>query len=81
MNFNTMTSAINHALDTVEARGLTTCDNERMHSIGFGPCKPTVGNTNRYTLQLFKGETQIKQYLHIQVFAKETCYELNFYVS
>ncbi len=81
---DTLTSAVNAAISQAESKGYSLDDDDTFTQIGAGPAKPSKGKTNRYSLKLFKGDKQVKEHLHIQVYNRGTdrnTFELNAYIS
>jgi hypothetical protein len=47
----------------------------------MGPRKPTEGETNRFSITLFKDGKEQRKMLHIQVYGMNKKYELNCYIN
>jgi len=81
---DSLTSAVREVEDNIRRQGYEFDPEDVEQKVGFGPSKPTNGNTNSYHVQILKdGEPQKKQ-VHFQVYDRGTdrnTYELNMYVS
>jgi hypothetical protein len=75
------TSAINTALEYAEKFGYQYNKDETFTKIGMGPRKPTEGETNRFSITLFKDGKEQRKMLHIQVYGMNKKYELNCYIN
>ncbi len=78
---NSYTSAINNALEYAEGQGYTYDKEETATKIGAGPRKPDEGDTNRFSITLYKDDKEQKKALQIQVYGMRDKYELNAYIS
>jgi hypothetical protein len=78
---DTYTSAINAALEYAEKFGYQYNKDETFTKIGTGPRKPTEGETNRFSITLFKDGKEQRKMLHIQVYGMNKKYELNCYIN
>lgn len=80
---NTLTSAIQTAEQWAEKQGYTIDKEEMGEKIGLGPAKPKRGDTNKYTISLYKNDKLQKKALQIQVYNRGTSsneFELNMYI-
>lgn len=78
---NSYTSAINAALEYAEMQGYSYDQEEVANQIGLGPKKPSEGQTNRFTITLYKNGVESKKALQIQVYGMREKYELNCYIA
>ena len=78
----TYTSAIKTALKYANIRGYEYDEDEVATRVGFGPRKPDAGNTNKFTITLYKDGKELRKTLQIQVYGMESGnYELNTYIA
>ena len=81
---NSFTLAIQAAEKVATDAGYTVDKEEWAQEIGLGKPKPSKGDTNKYSLSLFKNDKEQKKKLHIQVYNRGTTsneFELNCYIS
>jgi hypothetical protein len=78
---NSFSSAVQTAQQYVEARGYTLDEQEWFNRISTGPRKPQEGETNSYTLTLYKDGKEQRKSFHIQIYGMRDRYELNAYIS
>jgi hypothetical protein len=78
---NTYTSAITAAKAYAEKQGYEINDDDSFRKIGMGPRKPSEGKTNRFSIELSKGDKVQRKQLHIQVYGMKNKYELNCYIG
>ena len=78
---NTFSSAVQTAADYAKNFGYTLNDDEWFTKIGNGPKKPSEGETNRYSLTLYKDGKEQRKMLHIQIYGMRNKYELNAYIN
>lgn len=81
---DTYTSAIQAAEDYAVKQGYEIDQEEMSNKIGLGPAKPKGGQTNKFTITLYKNGKEQRKALHIQVYNRETNgneFELNTYIS
>jgi len=75
-------TAVQYARKEVEKQGYEIDDEEWFRKVGSGPKKPSVGKTNKYSIDLMKNDKDAKQKLNMQVYGMDNGkYELNMYVS
>jgi hypothetical protein len=75
-------TAVQYARKEVEKQGYEIDDEEWFRKVGSGPKKPSVGKTNKYSIDLMKNDKDVKQKLNMQVYGMDNGkYELNMYVS
>jgi hypothetical protein len=88
----TYTSAIYAVEAYVKSKGFLLDKEEMASTVGFGPKKPGVGKTNKFTLRLYKNQEAldnmkpIKKAVHFQIYGMGSGYivdryELNLYIS
>lgn len=80
---NSYTSAIQEAESFAIKKGYELDKEEWAEKIGLGKPKPQEGDTNKFSLTLFKDGKEQKKMLQIQVFNRGTnvnSYELNMYI-
>lgn len=78
---NTFSSAVQTAQQYAESKGYTIDENEWFNSVATGPKKPKEGQTNRYSISLYKDGKEQRKALHIQVYGMKNGYELNTYIA
>jgi hypothetical protein len=78
---NSYTSAVNTALDYAESQGYTYDKDETFTTIGLGNRKPQEGDTNKFTITLYKNGKEQKKALQIQIYGMGNRYELNTYIA
>lgn len=79
--YPTFSAAVQAAAEYALSKGYSINDDQWFQTISTGPKKPSEGQTNRYSIELFKdGKIQKKQ-LHIQVYGMSNNYELNAYIA
>ncbi len=78
---NTFSSAVQTAGEYAKSKGYELNDDEWFNTIATGPKKPQEGETNRYTLTLYKDGKEQRKALHIQVYGMKNKYELNTYIA
>lgn len=78
---NTFSSAVQTAADYARNFGYELNDDEWFNKITTGPKKPNEGETNRYSLSLYKDGKEQRKMLHIQVYGMKNKYELNAYIG
>lgn len=78
---NTFSSAVQTAGEYAKSKGYELNDDEWFNTIATGPKKPQEGETNKYTLTLYKNGKEQKKALHIQVYGMKNKYELNTYIA
>jgi hypothetical protein len=78
---NTFSSAVQTALAYAESKGYTVNEDEWFNSIATGPKRPKEGDTNRYSLALYKDGVEQRKTLNIQVYGMGNKYELNAYIA
>lgn len=78
---NTFSSAVQTAQQYAESKGYNVNEDEWFNSIATGPKKPKEGETNRYSISLYKDGKLQKKHLHIQVYGMVNKYELNAYIA
>ena len=78
---NTFSSAVQTAAEYAEKKGYTINDDEWFNTVATGPKKPSEGQTNRYTITLYKDGKEQKKSLHIQIYGMKNKYELNAYIA
>ncbi len=78
---NTFSSAVQAARAFADAKGYTIEDGEWDFRVTTGPAKPSVGRTNRYSLELVRNGVVQRKMLHIQVYGLDNSYELNAYIN
>ncbi len=80
-----LTDAVQAVEKYIADQGFTVSDDEMMHQVGFGPAKPTPGNTNKYSLELTKAGKLTRKMAHFQVYNRgydiANNMELNLYIS
>lgn len=77
----TFSSAVQTAKQMAEDKGYQISEEDWFTNIATGPRKPQTGQTNRYTLPLYKDGKEQRKALHIQVYGMQHNYELNAYIS
>jgi len=81
---DSLTSAVQEVEDNVRRQGYEVDPEDIAQKVGFGPRKPTNGETNKYHVKLLKDGEPQKKMVHFQVYDRGTnrnTYELNMYVS
>ncbi len=90
---DTYTSAVQEAEKYANRKGFVLDDNEMFDTVGTGPRKPAAGNTNRFSVKLYKGKKNLeagkpeRKWLHFQVYGiggkyiSADAYELNAYIG
>lgn len=78
---NTFASAVQTASEYATKLGYTINDDEWFTKIATGPKKPSEGETNRYSLSLYKDGKEQRKMLQIQVYGMRNKYELNAYIN
>ena len=78
---NNYSSAIDEALDYAKSKGYEPDADDVWNKISMGNKKPKEGDTNRFTITLFKDGKEQKKSLQIQVYGMKNKYELNAYIS
>ena len=78
---NTFSSAVQTAGEYAKSKGYELNDDEWFNTISTGPRKPQEGETNRYTLSLYKDGKEQRKALHIQVYGMKNKFELNTYIA
>lgn len=77
-------SSYTSAVQEVEAyavkNGYTLDDEQMAQDIGLGPAKPKNGKTNKFHLDIYKGDKLQKKKLQVQIYGDEGRFELNMYV-
>lgn len=82
---NTLTACVQEMEKYATKKGYHLDKEEMADEIGMGPAKPKSGNTNKYTLTLYKNDVNQKKAIHFQVYNRGVKsgneYELNVYIS
>jgi len=78
---DTFSSAVQTAGEYAEKFGFQISDDEWFNKISTGPKKPNEGETNRYSLSLYKNGKEQRKTLNIQVYGMRNKYELNTYIA
>lgn len=81
--YNTYSGALSSARDFYESKGYFVSDSEWFINVSTGKPKPSVGFTNRISLEVLKNGKLIRKCLHIQVYNRGTSskeFELNHYL-
>ncbi len=78
---NTFSSAVQTAGEYAKSKGYELNDDEWFNTIATGPKRPQEGQTNRYSLTLYRDGKEQRKALHIQVYGMKNKYELNTYIS
>ena len=78
---NTFSAAVQTAQQYAESKGYTIDENEWFNSVATGPKRPKEGQTNRYSISLYKDGKEQRKNLHIQVYGMGERYELNTYIA
>lgn len=78
---NSYTSAIDTALDYAKSKGYEPDADDVWNKISTGKKKPQEGETNRFSITLFKDGKEQKKSLNIQVYGMKEKYELNVYIN
>lgn len=78
---NSYSSAIDAALDYAKSKGYEPDADDVWNKISMGNKKPKEGDTNRFTITLFKDGKEQKKSLQIQVYGMKNKYELNAYIN
>lgn len=78
---NTFSSAVQTALQYAESKGYTINEDEWFDTVSVGPKRPSEGQTNRYSISLYKDGVIQRKALHIQVYGMGDKYELNAYIA
>jgi len=78
-------SAVTAALENIENQGFNYSKEEVWDKISTGPAKPKEGVTNKFTLTLFKKDSEgnlvsQRKAAHIQIYGMGARYELNTYL-
>jgi hypothetical protein len=76
----TYSAAIEAALNYATDNGYTYDKDEVFREIGLGPRKPQEGQTNKFSITLYKDGKEQKKALQIQVYGMTQTYELNVYI-
>ena len=75
-------AAIDQVIKFAEKNGYSISDEEVFQQISTGPTKPKAGKTNRFSLELMKGDKVQKKALQVQIYGQESgMFELNMYIS
>lgn len=81
---DSLTSAVQEVEDNIRRQGYEFDPEDIAQKVGFGPRKPTNGETNKYHVEILKDGKPQRKMVHFQVFDRGTernTYELNMYVS
>lgn len=78
---NTFSAAVQTAQQYAESKGYTIDENEWFNSVATGPKRPKEGQTNRYSISLYKDGKLQRKNLHFQVYGMGERYELNTYIA
>jgi hypothetical protein len=78
---NSYSSAIDEALDYAKSKGYEPDADDVWNEISMGKKKPKEGDTNRFSIKLFKDGKEQKKALQIQVYGMKNKYELNAYIN
>ena len=83
--YPSLTSAVRAVEKYIADRGFTVTADELTNVVGFGPAKPTPGNTNKYHLEISKNGKIQRKKAHFQVYNRGyeigNNMELNLYIS
>lgn len=79
--FNSFSEAVQAAAGYAESKGFDINEDEWFNTVATGKRKPQEGDTNRYTITLYKDGKEQRKALHFQVYGMKTKYELNAYIS
>ena len=78
---NTFSSAVQTASEYANKLGYELNEDEWFTKVATGPKKPSEGETNRYSLSLYKDGKEQRKMLHFQVYGMKNKYELNAYIN
>jgi len=79
--FNSFSEAVQAAAGYAEGKGFDINEDEWFNTVATGKRKPQEGDTNRYTITLYKDGKEQRKALHFQVYGMKNKYELNAYIS
>lgn len=80
---STYSSAVSTALEIAKSRGYELDDDEIFSIVSSGPRKPVKGDTNRFSIPLYRNDKAVREQLHIQIYNKGgniKPFELNAYI-
>lgn len=78
---NTFSSAVESANEYAKSLGYELNDDEWFVKVATGPKRPSEGETNKYSLSLYKNGKEERKMLHFQVYGMKNKYELNAYIN
>ena len=78
---DTFSSAVQTAEEVALKRGYQIDENEWFNIVSTGKRKPSVNDTNRYSIPLYKDGKEQRKMLQIQVYNTGRKYELNCYIN
>ena len=78
---NTFSSAVQTASEYANKLGYEINEDEWFTKVATGPKKLSEGETNRYSLSLYKDGEEQRKMLHFQVYGMKNKYELNAYIN
>ena len=81
LHHSTFSGAVQEAMEVAKKSGFEVDDDDWHSKVAMGPKKPSVGKTNRYSVELMKNGKPTKKSLQIQVYNMGAKYELNCYVQ
>ena len=80
MYFKSYTECIEKAKESFQKQGYHFNEDELVEIIGFNSKRPSVGQTERVTIPLYKNNKLQRKAGHIQVFGMKKSFELNCYI-
>lgn len=78
---DTFSSAVQTVSNYVTSRGFELNEDEWFNQVATGPKKPNEGETNQYSLSIYKDGKEQKKMCHFQVYNMGNKYELNMYFN
>lgn len=80
MYLKTYTACVEAAKDSFRKKGYSFNDDELFQIIGMDSSRPKEGETERFSIPLYKGEKLQRKAGHVQVYGRKNDYELNCYI-
>jgi len=78
---DTFSSAVQTVAEYVKNKGFELNEDEWWREVSMGPRKPDEGNTNKYSLSVYKDGKEQRKMCHFQVYNMGDKYELNMYFN
>jgi hypothetical protein len=78
---DTFSSAVQTVAEYVTKKGFELNEDEWFNEVSTGPRKPSEGETNQYSLTIYKDGKPQKKMCHFQVYNMGNKYELNMYFN